>query len=134
MIEKNLTIKELFNELKVLKTRLIKLADKYNRSLINVSAITYKDIITGGGKKRDIMLNKVIKKEELNDEFDIVLASYNEYKEKTIEEIRKMLNEKSVDYCIVYFRDEFHWKWKDIAKLFNYSLRQCHNLYNKIKK
>ncbi len=124
-----LTIKQLFNELKVLKARLIKLAEKYNRNMINVSAITYKDIITKGGAKGDIMLNKVIKKDELNNEFDIVLASYNEYKEKAIEEIRKMLNEKSTGYCIAYFRDELKWKWNDIAKIVNYSVRQCIRLY-----
>lgn len=129
-----LTIKQLFNELKVLKSRLIKLAEKNNRILINVSAITYKDILTKSGIKGDIMLNKIIKKDELRDEFDIVLESYNSYKEKTIEEIRKMLNEKSTEECIAYFRDELGWKWKEIAKLFNYSLRQCHNLYNKYKK
>ena len=68
-----LTIKQLFNELKVLKSRLIKLAEENNRILINVSAITYKDILTKSGIKGDIMLNKVIKKDELRDEFDIVL-------------------------------------------------------------
>ena len=129
-----LTIKQLFNELKVLKSRLIKLAEKNNRILINVSAITYKDILTKSGIKGDIMLNKIIKKDELRDEFDIVLESYNSYKEKTIEEIRKMLNEKSTEECIAYFRDELGWKWKEIAKLFNYSLRQCYNLYNRLRK
>lgn len=132
MVE-HLSIRQLFNELTLLKSRLIKLAEKYNRSLINVSAITYKDIMTSGGLKGDIMLNKIIKKDEFKDEFDIVLESYKEYREKTIEEIRKMLNEKSTEECIVYFRDELEWKWQDISKLFNYSLRQCHNLYNRFK-
>lgn len=134
MIEKKLTIKELFNELKALKSRLIKLANKYNRTLINVSAVTYKDIITKGGIKGDIMLNKVIKKEELDHEFDIVLASYNEYREKTIDEIRKMLNEKPVEECIAYFRDELHWKWKDICKLFSYGRSQASKKYADYKK
>lgn len=132
MVE-HLTIKQLFNELKVLKSRLIKLAEKHNRTLINVSAITYKDILTKSGIKGDIMLNKVIKKDELKDEFDVVLESYNSYKEKTIEEIRKMLNEKSTEECIAYFRDELGWKWKEIAKLFNYDERHCRRLYNKTK-
>lgn len=133
ILEKQLTIKEMFDELKVLKSRLIKLSDRYNRSLISVSAITWKDIVSKGGIKGDIMLNRVIKQENLENEFDIVLASYNDYRERTIEEIRKMISENSVEYCIVYFRDDLHWKWKDISKLFNYSIRQCHNLYSKGK-
>lgn len=80
------------------------------------------------------MLNNEIKKEEYKDEFDIVKASYDSYKEEATEKIREMIAKESVDYCIVYFRDTLGWKWNDIAKLFNYSLRQCHNLYTKEKK
>lgn len=134
MIEKKLTIKEILDEMKVLKTRLIRLAEKYNRATTDITAVNYKDIMTSGGRQGDIMLNKVIKKEELENEFDIVKTSYNSYKELAIEEIKNMIANNSVEYCIVYFRDNLHWKWKNITKLFNYSLRQCHNLYNKGKK
>ena len=134
LIEKNLTIKELFIEMKTLYARLIKLAEKYNRSLITVSAISWKDVITQGGKKGDIMLNKEIKKESLNNEFDIVKASYDSYKAEAENKIREMIATKSVGYCIVYFRDELNWKWKDICALFHYSRSQANVIYNEEKK
>lgn len=133
ILEKKLTIKEIFDEMQSLKARLINLATVYHRSTARITAVTWKDIVVGGGRKGDIMLNKVIKKEELENKFDADLASYNFYKELAIEEIREMISKESVEYCIAYFRDELKWRWEDIRKLFNYSLRQCHNLYNKHK-
>ena len=119
-LKKELTIKEIFDEMAFLKSKLIRLAEKYN---------TWKDIITSGGKKGDIMLNRTIKKDKIHDEFDIVKESYDSYKAEAIDKIKDMLSKKSTGYCIVYFRDQLKWKWKDICKLFNYSLRQCHRLY-----
>ena len=133
ILEKKLTIKEIFDEMQSIKARLINLADIYHKSTASITAVTWKDIVVGGGRKGDIMLNKVIKKEELENKFDADLASYNSYKELAIEEIREMISKESVEYCIVYFRDVLKWKWKDICKVFNYSLRQCHRLYDKEK-
>ncbi len=131
---KHLTIKELFDEMKVLRSRLIKLSHKYNRSLIGINAISYKDIMVKGGKKDDVMLNNTIKREEIENEFDIVKESYESYREEAIKEIREMIATKPVDECIVYFRDTLNWKWNDISKLFNYSRIHCIRLYNKRKK
>lgn len=133
ILEKKLTIKEIFDELKVIRSRLIELSHKYNRTLVDISAVTWKDIVTKGGKKRDIMLNRVIKKDDLEEEFDAVMETYKDYKQMAINEIREMIKNNSVEYCIVYFRDNLRWRWKDISRLFNYSIRQCHNLYDKGK-
>lgn len=134
-IKKELTIKEIFAEMMILKSRLIKLSHKYNRSMILISAITYKDIITKGGRKSDdIMLDNIIKREDLKDEFDVVKESYDNYKDIAIEKIQAMISTKPVDYCIAYFRDELHWSWKDICKLFNYSRSQASKKYSDFKK
>ena len=133
ILEKKLTIKEIFDEMKVIRSRLIELSHKYNRTLVDISAVTWKDIVTKGGRKGDIMLNRVIKRENLENEFDIVMESYRDYKEMAINEIREMIKNNSVEYCIVYFRDNLHWRWNDISKVFNYSIKQCHRLYNKEK-
>lgn len=133
ILYKELTIKEILDEMKVLKGRLIKLADKHNRLLINVSAINWKDIVVVGGRKDDTMLNKMISKENTTDEFDMVLESYNSYKEQAIDKMRNMIQNEPTEKCIVFFRDELHWKWKDIQKMFSYSPRQCHRLYDKGK-
>lgn len=134
ILEKKLSIKEIFDEMKVIRSRLIELSHKYNRTLINLSAVTWKDVVTKGGMKGDIMLNRVIKKENLENEFDVVMETYKDYKEMAINEIREMMRNNSVEYCIVYFRDNLRWKWNDISKLFNYSIKQCHRLYNKEKR
>lgn len=133
ILYKELTIKEILDEMKVLKGRLIKLADKHNRLLINVSAVNWKDIMVVGGRKDDTMLNKMITKENTADEFDIVLESYNSYKEQAIEKMRNMIQNESVEKCIVFFRDELHWGWKEIGKLFNYSDRHCRRIYKNSK-
>lgn len=132
-MEKELTIKEILDEMSFIKARLIKLAEKYNKLLINVSAISWKDIMTQGGKKGDIMLNKEINKESTKNEFDIVLESYNSYKIEAIEKIKEMIATKSTEECIVYFRDNLKWKWEEISKMFNYSIKQCNRLYKKGK-
>ena len=134
ILEKKLTIKELFDEMKVLKCRLIKIAEKEHRLMSLVTAITWKDVVVGGGKKGDIMLNKFVKKEELESEFDIVKASYDSYKEQAINEIREMIRSKPIEECIVYFRDSLKWKWEEISKTFNYSARHCRRLYSNAKK
>ena len=134
ILKRNLTIKEIFDEMQSIKARLINLADIYHRSTASITAVAWKDIVVGGGRKGDIMLNKVIKKEELENKFDADLASYNSYKELAIEEIREMISKESVEYCIVYFRDTLHWKWDDISKVFNYSSRHCRRIYENCKK
>ena len=133
ILEKKLTIKEIFDELKVIRSRLIELSHKYNRTLVDISAVTWKDIVTKGGKKRDIMLNRVIKKDDLEEEFDAVMETYKDYKQMAINEIREMIKNNSVEYCIVYFRDNLRWRWKDISKLFNYNERHCRRLYKNYK-
>lgn len=133
ILEKKLSIKEIFDEMKVIRSRLIELSHKYNRTLINISAVTWKDVVTKGGMKGDIMLNRVIKKEEIENEFDVVMETYRDYKEMAINEIREMIKNNSVEYCIVYFRDNLHWKWDDISKLFNYNERHCRRLYKNYK-
>ena len=133
ILEKKLTIKEIFDEMKVIRSRLIELSHKYNRTLVDISAVTWKDIVTKGGRKGDIMLNRIIKKENLENEFDVVMESYRDYKEMAINEIREMIKNNSVEHCIVYFRDNLCWHWKDISKLFNYNERHCRRLYKNYK-
>ena len=133
ILEKKLTVKEIFDELKVIRSRLIELSHKYNRTLVDISAVTWKDVVTKGGMKGDIMLNRVIRKDNLEEEFDVVMESYKDYKQMAINEIREMIKNNSVEHCIVYFRDNLRWRWNDISRLFNYSIKQCHRLYNKEK-
>lgn len=131
---KHLTIKELFDEMKTLYARLIKLAEVYNKPLSSIKAVTYKDVLVKGGKRDDMTLNKIIKKSEAKDEYDVVKASYEDYREQAISRLKEMISAKPVDECIVYLRDELHWSWKEICNLFHYGRSQASKKYSDFKK
>ena len=130
---KELTLEEVVKEMNKLKYRLLDLSEKLHIGFFEISAITYKEIMSSTNYKGDIMLNKVIKADGTREEFDSVKESYNAYREVAINKIGEMLETKSKSECIVYFRDNNHWKWKQISKMVNYSIRQCQRLYNEEK-
>ena len=134
ILHKELTLEEILKEMKTLKYRLLDLADKLKIGFFEIKAITWKDVVTKSSFKGDVMLNKIIKADGTREEFDAVKESYEGYRMMAIKKISEMLDNKPIAECIVYFRDNLRWKWKDIAKMFNYSIRQCHNLYNSEKK
>ncbi len=131
---KELTLEDVLKEMNKLKYRLLELGEKLKIGFFEIKAIEYKDIIIKSNFVGDVMLNKMIKADGTREEFDSVKESYNGYRQVAIEKIGEMLETKSIEECIVYFRDKLHWKWREIAKMFKYSLRQCHNLYDKGKK
>ncbi len=135
--KKDLTIFERLREMRTLRRTVLCLIDKkyINLALRYMKAISIKDVCVQSSKGgSDIMLNSIIKDEHFDDEINNNLTSYNEHKQIAIEEIKKMIAEKTDEEMIVFFRDELKWKWDDICKVFNYSLRQCHRLYDSIKK
>ena len=130
---KELSLNEVLKEMTKLKYRLLELGDKLNVGFFEIRAITYKEIMSSTNYKGDLMLNKMIKVDGTREEFDAVRESYNAYREVAISKIGEMLETKSKGECIVYFRDKLHWKWDEIAKMFNISSRHCRNLYKKEK-
>jgi len=115
IIHKELTLEEILKEMKKLRYRLLELADRLKIGYFEIKAITWKDVVTKSSFKGDTMIKQ----------------SYEDLRMLAIEKMADMLENKPIDECIVYFRDKLHWKWKDIAKMFNYSIRQCQNLYKK---
>lgn len=130
---KELTLEEVVKEMNKLKYRLLDLSEKLHIGFFEIRAITYKEIMSSTNYKGDIMLNKVIKSDDTREEFDAVKESYNAYREVAISKIGEMLETKPKGECIVYFRDKLHWKWKQISKMVNYSIRQCQRLYDEEK-
>lgn len=130
---KHLTIKELFAEMKTLYARLIKLAEVYNRSLNGIKITNYKEVMVKGGKRGNGVYDNVDKKIDSKNEFDVVKASFLSYEKELEDKLREMIVTKPTEYCIVFLRDELHWKWEEISKLVNYSIRQCIRLYKKEK-
>lgn len=131
ILEKKLTIREILREMDYLKKQIYSLETVLQRRINPLKGITYKDInstIRGGGVS-DPMTTNLIKQEELKTELDAKIDSYNSYREKAIEEIVEMMSTKSDEEMVVFFRDELHWKWNDIAKVVHLSIRQCQRKY-----
>ena len=132
ILEKKLTIEEILVEMNKLKNKIYSLETVLHKKINPLKGVTYKDIVTKNHTNNDIILNSIIKVDELESELDATIESYNGYKNMAIREIQKMRKEKTVDEMIVLYRDKLHWKWKDICKITNYSIRQCHRKYNLI--
>ena len=130
---KELTLDEIIEEMNNLKKRIYSIATQMeiNISNIMVKAITPNDVKVKGGKIGDKMTNFVIKDDELKEELESKIASYNEYRKKAIAKIEAT---DDVNERIVFYRDKLHWKWYDIAKTENFSIRQAQRRYKIYKK
>ena len=133
ILDKKLSIKEIFQEMRRLKNRIYSLQTILQKRINPLKGITYKDIISKGGGVSDIMTTNLIKIEEDKGTLESHIESYNSYRNLAISEIIEMSEVKTDVEMIVFYRDELHWKWKDIARIMNYSVRQCQRKYNGIK-
>ena len=99
-----------------------------------MKAISVKDVCVQSSKGgSNAMLNSIIKDEHFDEEINNNLNAYNDFRNMAIEEIKKMIEEKTDEEMIVFYKDELHWKWNDIGKAVNYSVRQCHRKYDMLK-
>lgn len=130
-----LNVYDLINEMNSLKKDIYSLATllEINVSKIRLQPITIKDIFVKGGMPQDKMANYMIQDEKLKSDLENKIESYNSYRDLTIVEIKKMQANKSDDEMIAFYRDTLKWKWHDIAKIMNYSIRQSQRKYNKFK-
>ena len=134
ILEKKLTIYEILKELDALKMSINNLATKLRIKTVPLKTITYKEIITKTSYKPDLSLLNLIKAEELRDEIKAKTESYYDYKQRAIDEIWNMIENKTVDEMIVFYRDCLKWKWSAIANMVNYNERHCRRKYNEYKK
>ena len=130
ILGKELTIEEILDEMNDLKKRINSIATILRIKMEPLKGIEYKDVVSKGSNvMNDVMLNRIIKTDELAQELEAKKESYNDYRRVAVEKIQKMREEKSVDEMIVFYRDKLHWKWREIAKITNYSSRQCLRKY-----
>ena len=129
-----LTIREAKNELKKLENEfdLYLTKKKINFLKTQPSAIKYKDVISFSHSIFDKFTHYVIKDEEVDAKIYTLQESINSYHEYIVKEMKR-ISESGGSELIVFLRDELRLPWKEIVKQTNYSLRQCHNLYNKSK-
>lgn len=133
---KQLTIYDMLKHMRTLKRTILCLVDKkyINLALRYMKAISLKDVCVQSSKGgNNAMLNSIIKDEHFEEEINSNLTSYNEYRNMAIEEIKKMIEEKTDEEMIVFYKDELHWKVSDICKATHYSKAQFYRIYNKAK-
>jgi hypothetical protein len=92
-----------------------------------------RDIIEGKSdsfKISDKFTHYVIKDEKLDEKIFALQREINALERYIIKEMER-INKAGGNYLIRYYRDVEHFSWNKISRLTNYSLRQCHRLYNK---
>ena len=92
-----------------------------------------KDIVEGksdGFRISDKLTHYLVKDEQYDDKIFALQKSINAYENFIIKEMER-INKAGGNYLIKYYRDVEHFSWNKISRLTNYSLRQCHRLYNK---
>lgn len=130
---KELTLEEILKEMKKLKYEIYCVSDKYVMSQIHLKGITWKDIVTKGGRISDKMSNSLIKKEELGKQIVSKVDSYNSYRNLAIDKINEMIENKSESDIIIFLKEEMKWNWKDIARIMNYSISTCKRRFREKK-
>ena len=135
--QKELTIYEVLRELQELKKEYYRLATLLAIRIEPLRGLSFNDVnstIKGHGGAKDTMTNNFAKIEEYQTKLDAIKDSYDSYYNDAMKKIKIMQDSCSEAEMIVFYRDELHWKWKDIAKIVHYTDRHCKRIYNKIKK
>lgn len=92
-----------------------------------------RDVIEGksdGFRISDKFTHYLIKDEQYDEKIFALQKSINAYEKFIIDEMER-INKAGGHYLIKYYRDVEGFSWNRISRLTNYSLRQCHRLYNK---
>lgn len=127
------------NQAKIERERLINELDLYlEQKEINFiktqpTSPIMKDIIEGksdGFRISDKLTHYLIRDEQFDEKIFALQKSINAYENFIIKEMER-INKAGGNYLIKYYRDVEHFSWNKISRLTNYSLRQCHRLYNK---
>jgi len=92
-----------------------------------------KDVIEGksdGFRISDKFTHYIIKDEKFDEKIFTLQKEINALESYIINEMER-INKAGGSYLIKYYRDVEKFSWNKISRLTNYSLRQCHRLYNK---
>lgn len=133
---KELTVEEILEEMSKLKERYYYIANLLHKNFLSIRlrGVEFKDIMVSGGRRTsDKMLLSIIKNGDLNLELESIKDAYYSYRDLLIDTIIDMKKTKTVDEMIVFYKDTMHYKFKDIAILVDYSLKQVKRKYYKQK-
>lgn len=135
MAQRHLTIREARNEIEALENELdlYLTQKKINYYKTQPGAVALKDVVTSKTNNIFDRFTHYVIKDEIYDikiySLQEAIASYHEYIVKEM----KRISSNGGNELIIYLRDEERLPWKEITKITNYSLRQCHRLYNGTK-
>jgi hypothetical protein len=129
-----MTIKEAKNDLEKYNNELELYLEKkqINFERTQPQAVKFKDVILSTGFVNDKFLHYVIKDKDLDSTIYYLQKKINATERYIIKEMERISNNKGSEY-LVYLRDEMKLSWDKISRYTNYSLRQCHRLYNQAK-
>lgn len=136
MAQKHLTIREARNEIEGLENELdlYLTQKKINFLKTQPGAVAIKDVVTSKTNNIfDRFTHYVIKDSEYDIKIYTIQESIISYQQYIVNEMKRISNNGGSE-LIVYLRDEERLPWKDIVAISNYSIRQCHRLYNEAKK
>lgn len=127
----HLTIEKAKNEREKLNNELELYLEKKQINFIKTQpkATQLKDVVVSSGFTNDKFVHFVIKDAELDTTIYCLQKEINALEKYIIEEMERISKECGSD-LIRYYRDDKKYQWEKIARLTNYSARQCQRLYN----
>ena len=133
-VRKPMTISQAKNEKAKLENELDLYLEKkqINFEKTQPQASKFKEIITSGGFVKDKFLHYVIKDKDLDKLIYPLQKEILALENYIVNEMERISHNKGNEY-IVYLRDEEKLSWNRISRKTDYSLSQCHRLYNKAK-
>lgn len=126
----HLTIEKAKNEREKLNNELELYLEKKQINFIKTQpkATQLKDVVVSSGFTNDKFVHFVIKDTELDTTIYCLQKEINALEKYIIEEMERISKECGSD-LIRYYRDDKKYQWEKIARLTNYSVRQCQRLY-----
>ena len=105
---KQMTVYDMLRQMRTLKRTILCLVDKKNINLAlrYMKVISVKDVCVQSSKGgSNAMLNSIIKDEHFDEEINNNLNAYNDFRNMAIEEIKKMIEEKTDEEMIVFYKE-----------------------------
>ena len=134
--QKHLTIKEAKNNLKqdINELELYLTKKKINFQKTQPKGANYDKIVVSGTPITfDKFTHYVIRDIDYDTKIYSLMDSINAWEKYIIEEMKRIY-ENGGSELVIYLRDELGLAWKEVSKRSSYSIRQCHNLYDLVKK
>lgn len=134
-----LTLEQAYRELKSIENQ-IDLYETQRKILNGPKAVNLKDIVVSGGRtNNDIILENLVKSDQYSDKLTslyVSKASYEKFIWQQIELFKDIKQGIIIHFLKgMSFKDEITKKvkkltWEEIAKVMNYSVKQCQRFYN----